>query len=153
MGGAFSNANYLQKIGEERHDGQKDQEVVEDTKLKGSDWDIKGANRHLILQAKIIGSWMSVRSTTVSVTVFSATEFWYFLCARYNVPPPNLQSHYDRCGTAFGETHVLSCSTGGQVIARHIEICDELLYLSQRAFTPASVHSKPLIRQGSTRSE
>ena len=80
-------------------------------------------------------------------------EFWDFLYARYNVCPLNLQSHCDRCGAAFGVTHALSCSTRGLFIARQNEICDELLYLSQRAFTSASVRSEPLIHKGRTRSE
>ena len=49
--------------------------------------------------------------------------------------------------------HSLSCSIGGLVIAHHNEICDELLYLSRRAFTSESLHAKPLIHQGCTKSE
>ena len=41
----------------------------------------------------------------------------------------------------------------GLVIARHNEICDKLIYLSQHAFTSAYVRSEPLIRQGCTRYE
>ena len=50
-------------------------------------------------------------------------------------------------------THTISCSIGGLVIARHKDIRDEILYLSRRDFTSASVHAKPLIHQGRTRSE
>ena len=50
-------------------------------------------------------------------------------------------------------THALSFSIGGLVIAYHNQIHDELLYLSQRAFTSAYVRAKPLIHQGHTRSE
>ena len=46
--------------------------------------------------------------------------------------------------------HALSCNIGGLVIARHNEICDELLYLSQCFFTLAYVRAKPLIHQGRT---
>ena len=53
----------------------------------------------------------------------------------------------------FGVIHVLSCSIGGLVIARHKKIRDEILYLSRRAFTSAYVHDEPLIHQGHTRSE
>ena len=53
----------------------------------------------------------------------------------------------------FGVAHEISCSTGGLVIVHHNEIRDELLYLSQRAFTSAYVRSKPLIHQDRTRSE
>ena len=76
-----------------------------------------------------------------------------FLCARYNVSPVNLQSHCDGYGTALGVTHALSCRIGGLIIARHNEICDELLYLYRRAFTSAYVRAEPLIHQGRTISE
>ena len=89
----------------------------------------------------------------VSGTVLSATEFQDFLCARYKISPLNLQSHCDGFCTAFEVTHALSCSIGGLVIACHKKICDELIYLSQRAFTSASVCAEPLIHQGRTRSE
>ena len=79
--------------------------------------------------------------------------YWRILTIIYNVSPVNLQSHCDRCGTAFRVTHALSCSIGGLVIARHNEIRDELLYLSRRAFTSASVRAEPLIHQGRTRSK
>ena len=50
-------------------------------------------------------------------------------------------------------THTLSYIIGGLVIACHNKICDKLIYLSWRAFTSASVRTKPLIHQGRTRSE
>ena len=75
------------------------------------------------------------------------------LCARYNVSPLNLQSHFDGSGTSFGVTHALICSIVGLVIARHNEICDKNLYLSRRAFTSSSVRAEPLIHQGLTRSK
>ena len=49
--------------------------------------------------------------------------------------------------------HTLSCSIDGLVIARHNEICDKILYLSQHDFTSSSVRAEPLIHQGRTRSE
>ena len=96
-------------------------------------------------------AWLSVRGTTVSGRVLSATEFWDFLCACYNVYPLNLQSHCDRCGTASGMTHALICSKGRLFITRHNKICDKLLYLSLHAFTSSSVRAAPLIHQGYTR--
>ena len=64
----------------------------------------------------------SVRGTKVSGTVLSATEFRDLLCARYNAPPLDPQIHCDGCGTEFGVTHTLRCSTGSLVIARHKKI-------------------------------
>ena len=49
--------------------------------------------------------------------------------------------------------HVLSCITDGLVIAPHNKIRDEILYLSQHAFTSESVCAEPRIHQGCTRSE
>ena len=68
-----------------------------------------------------------------------------FLFARYNVSPVYLQIHCDRCGRAFGVTHVLICGICGFVIARHNEIFDKLLYLSQHAFISEYVRAEPLI--------
>ena len=50
-------------------------------------------------------------------------------------------------------THTLICSIYGLVIGRHNEIQDELLYLSQHAFTSASVRAEPIIHQDRIRSE
>ena len=50
-------------------------------------------------------------------------------------------------------THALSCSIGGLVITCQKEICDKLIYLSQRAFISEYVRAELLIRQGRTRSK
>ena len=152
-GGSFSNSDHLRTLGEERCDRKKEQEVANKTKLKGLVRDLKGTDRRLILRAKSTGAWLMVRGNSVSGTVLSATEFWDLLCARYIVYPLNLQRHCDRCGTTFGVTHAFSCSTGNLVISCNNKIHNKLLYLSQRAFTSAYVHAKPLIHQGHTRSE
>ena len=140
-GGVFSNSNHLWRLGKERRDVKKEQEAAYKTKLKGLVRKLKGTNRRLILRAKITGTWLSVRGTTVSGTVLSATYFRDFLCARYNVSTLNLQSHCDRCVTAFGVTHTLSFSIGGLVIVHHKIIRDKLLYLYQHAFTSVSVRA------------
>ena len=144
-GGAFSNANHLRTLSEERRDGKKYWDAAYETKLKGLFRNLKGIDKRLILRVKCIGYWPSVRGTIVSGTVLSATEFRYFLCVHYKVSTLNLQSHFGGCGTAFIVTHALICSIGGLVIAHHNVIRDELLYLSQRVFTSASVRAEPLI--------
>ena len=47
-------------------------------------------------------------------------------------------------------THALSCIIGVLVIARHNEISDEFLSLSQQDFTSASIRAEPIIHQGHT---
>ena len=123
-GEELSNAEHLRTLREEMRDGQKDREVANETKLKGLIRDLKGTENRLIIQAKSTYTWLSARGTTVSGTLLSATEFRDFLCACYNVSPLNLQSNCGRCGTAFGVTHALSCSTGGLVITPQNEIRD-----------------------------
>ena len=100
-GGALSNAGHLRTLSEERRDGKKSRDLAYKSRLKGLVSNLKGTDKRLLLRGKITGAWMSVRVTTVSGTVLSATEFRNFLCARYNVSPVNLQSHCDGCGTAF----------------------------------------------------
>ena len=78
VGGAFSNADHLRTISEERRDRKKYLDVVHKTKLKVLVINFKGADKRLLLRAKIKGAWLSVRSTTVSGTVPSATDFWGF---------------------------------------------------------------------------
>ena len=129
-GGAFSNDNHLRTLSGERHDEKKDWDVAYKLRLKDLVRNLKGTDKRLLLRAKTTGARMSVRGTTVSGTVLSATELWDSLCARYNVFPSNLQRHCDGCGTVFGVTHTLSWSIGGLVIARHNKICDKLLHLS-----------------------
>ena len=77
-GGAFSNADHLRTLSEERRDGNKDQDVTQESRLKGAVRYLKGTDKRLILRAKITGAWMSVRGATVSGTVISATVFWVF---------------------------------------------------------------------------
>ena len=122
-------------------------------KLKGLVHNLKSTDKSLILCAKRTGAWLNVCGTKVSGKVLTDTEFGDFLCARYSVYPLTSQRHCDGCGTAFAVAHVLSCIIGGLFIARHNEIRVEILYLSLRAFTSASVCAEPLIHQGRTRYE
>ena len=72
-GGAFSNANHLRTLSEERSNGKKDRDAVYKSKLKGLVSDLKGTDKRLLLRAKSTGVWMSAHSTKFSVTVLSAT--------------------------------------------------------------------------------
>ena len=72
-GGAFSNADHLRTLSEERCDGKKDRDFAHKYRLKGLVRDLKGTYKRLLLRAKSTGAWMSVRGTTVSGTVLSTT--------------------------------------------------------------------------------
>ena len=77
-GGAFSNADHLRTLIEERRDRKKYRDVAYKSRLEGLVSNIKGTYKRLLLRAKSTGAWMSVHGTTVSGTVLSATEFWDF---------------------------------------------------------------------------
>ena len=77
-GGAFSNANHLWSLSEERSDRKKAQGTTYESKLKGLVSYLQGTDKCLLLRTKITGAWMSVCGTTVSGTVLSATEFLDF---------------------------------------------------------------------------
>ena len=89
------------------------------------------------------GNWCSISSYGISC----------FLCARYDVTPPKIQSKCDGCGTSVDVHHVLICRKGGLIITHHNKVSSELLYLAQLPLLSASVHSKPLIHQGRRISE
>ena len=118
-GRAFSNTGHLLALRGERCGRQKKQDDANKTKIKGLSLVPQRCLHVPNPTGPKGGGWMSVRGTTVSGIVFSAMEFWDFLCACYNVSPLNIQIKCDGCGTAFGVTHTLSFSTGSLVIARN----------------------------------
>ena len=113
----------------------KKRDDVYDAKLKYLVAYYDSADQCLILCVKNIYDWMNAWGTTVTGTVLAVTGFCYFLCARYNITPPNLQSKYNGYGASFGVCHVLSFIKGGLIITRRKELRDNLLYLSQQART------------------
>ena len=64
---------------------------AKDANFKGIVNNLKETRRHIILCAKHIGSWPTIRGTTVTGTVLMSTEFCVLLCASYNVNPPNIK--------------------------------------------------------------
>ena len=151
--GVFSNSDHLWALGKERREKKEDREAAYETKLKGLVQYLKVTDRRIILCAKITYAWLSVRSTTVSGTVISATEFCAFLMRVLQRFSPKTSRDTSAVVAQRLVTHKLSCNTGCLVLARDNKIRDKLLYISQCSFTSVSVRSKPLIHQGRTRSE
>ena len=88
--GALSNADHLMEIRVERRDGKKNQNEVNETKLRGLVRDPIGTDQCLILRVKITGARLNLRGYMVTGIVFPATEFLDLLLESYNVtsPPP-----------------------------------------------------------------
>ena len=57
--GTFSIDNHLLVLREERRDGQKNWDEVNDSKLKSLFWDLDGTNHQIILRAKSKGDWLN----------------------------------------------------------------------------------------------
>ena len=128
-----STSNHPLSLREERRDRKKIWDDFNNVKLKGLVQYLKAPDRHLILCSKKTVSWLTVRGTTVIDAALAATEFCDFLCAPYDVTPPNLQQKYNIFYNSFSVHHGLNCSRVGLIIARHNEVHDEILYLSRRA--------------------
>ena len=71
--GAFSNANHLLTIKEERRDGDKNRDGINNSKLKDYVTDIDSADWHIIICNKNTGAWMNVQVTMITVTLLLAT--------------------------------------------------------------------------------
>ena len=152
-GGAFLNANHIMEIKEERQVFHKNRGGSKNDTLKGLVGDIIGTNWRLIIRTKNTCAWLNICGTTVTGIVCSAMEFRDLLQAHYNIAPLKLQIHCNGYYIAFKVRQTLRYSKGGLVIEHHKKVCDELLYLSRRAFISASVRTEPLIHQRCTRSE
>ena len=87
----FPTADHLQRVKKEMSEGKKAWDDVNDAKLEGIIKDPPTLDRRLFLSAKQTGSWLTVRGTMVIGTIMPDMEFYDFLSARYNVPPPNLK--------------------------------------------------------------
>ena len=77
-GGSFSNSDHLRTLSEEQHNGKEERYIVYKSRLKGLVSYLKGTDKRLLLRSKHTCAWLSVRGTTVSGTVISATEFRNF---------------------------------------------------------------------------
>ena len=67
-------ADHIQAVKEQRWDRNKYQDDPNDAKLR----EIINDEKHVFLGAKYTASWMSVRSTTVTGTVLSTTDYCDF---------------------------------------------------------------------------
>ena len=61
------------------HDGQKNWDDADDVTLQGLVGYLIGTYRRPIISAKTTAAWINVRGTTVTGTVFPATEFLDFI--------------------------------------------------------------------------
>ena len=75
--------------------GRKNRDDTNGATIKGLVRDLLGTDCCLTIRSNNTGDWLSVHNTTVTSTVFLATEFRDFLCASYNVTPLKLQGNCD----------------------------------------------------------
>ena len=70
------------------------------------------------------------------------------LFLRYGIDPLDLPHYCDGCNTTFSICHALNYNQGGLVTARHNELCDGVVDLAGKAFTPTHMRNDPLIYTG-----
>ena len=71
----FSTTNNLWAVKEERREVKKDQDDVNDAKLRVIVNGQGDFEKHLLLRSKHTGSWLNIRGTTVIGIVLAAKEF------------------------------------------------------------------------------
>lgn len=86
-------------------------------------------------RATTTGFWLSIVPNWFNGNELSREEFQDCLCLRYGLLPSNLPKICDGCGRESSLQHALNCKCGGNIIARHNEIRDELSALTRLDFT------------------
>ena len=94
------------------------------------------------------GTWISVLPSIVNGIELWAQEWRDSLFLRYSIKPTDFPPNYESCGIAFYICHALDCKEGGLIMARNNKICDGVLDLAGKAFTPAHVRDEPKIFTG-----
>ena len=61
---------------------------------------------------------------------------------------PSLPKYYDGCNVRFSICHALDCKRGELVTTSLNELCDGVVDLAGKAFTPSHVRNDPLIYPG-----
>ena len=83
---------------EERNEGQKIQDDINDAKLKELVAELDTLGHLLILHAKNTGARLNICSTMLTSTVLAATEFRDFFVHVMMLPSLNFKSKCDICG-------------------------------------------------------
>ena len=99
-------------------------------------------------RAKKTGALLMVQPSTVNGTDLGAQKWRDAAFLRYGLEPPDLHKYCDGCNDQFSIYHALDCKRGGVVTARHNELCDKVVDLAGKAFTPSHVRKDLLIYQG-----
>ena len=89
-----------------------------------------------------------MQPSTVNGKELGAQEWRDALFLRYVLEPSDLPTHCDICNAKFRISHTLDCKMGGLITAHHNNLCDGIVDLVGKAFTPSHVRNNPLIYSG-----
>ena len=148
-----SNPYHLLALREERNDGQKIMDGVNDAKLKDLVADLNTTDWRLILHTKNTDAWLNVWGTTLTGTLLAAIEFWYFYVHVMMLPPLKLIEN-----TTAATHHLLyvtDLSAAKEASSSHDKTkCVPNSYNSlNKPYPSHCVRDKPLICQGCSISE
>ena len=85
------------------------------------------------------------RTLLLNIMELGAQDWKYSIFLRYGINVPEFTPHCNGCGAAFYICYALECKKGGLITAHHNELCDGVVNLAGKAFTPAHVRGDPKI--------
>ena len=91
---------------------------------------------------------MTVQPSTVNGTELGAQEWRDALFLKYGLESPDLPHYCDSFNVTFSICHAFDCKWGILVMARHNKLCDGVVDLDSKAFTPSHMRNDPLIFAG-----
>ena len=89
------------------------------------------------------GVWLTVHLYAVNITDMGDQEWQNFLFICYCIYPPDLPSYWDGCNSALSIYNALDCKKGSLIINHINKLCDGVVELAGKDFTPSHVHNAP----------
>ena len=90
------------------------------------------------------GRWLNALPISVSGCCLNKQELRYAFYDQYACLPHDLPTKCDRCGAPFSMAHAFLCKSGGLIIARHNEVCREIIHHAVQALSPSSIQGNHL---------
>ena len=107
-------------------------------------------DRRIITRGCQTGAYLSAVPSSINGSTLGEMEFQDSIRTRVALAPLNLPATCDGCGENFSITHAHACKNGGNIIARHDEVTNELISMCTMAFKQSAVRAEPQIQTGSS---
>ena len=95
-----------------------------------------------------MGVWLLVASSSLNITDLGAQEWRDSIFLQYGIKTPDLPQHCNGCGVWFSILYALYCRKVSLVMSSHNDLCDGVMYLSNKELIPSYMCNNPLINPG-----